>query len=282
MSTAAPVVDPNDFEWVAAFLYKESGIVLTPEKSYLITTRLTPLLRRFDLPSMGILLGRLRSRTDAELTEAVVDAFTTNETSFFRDHHPFETLAADILPAIIEARKVKRRLRFWSAACSTGQEPYTLGMTVRSHFPELRSWNISILATDLSTDCLAVAKAGLYKKHEVHRGLDDRFVNRFFQLEGRNHHVLPDISNLVTFEQFNLVTQKRSDGPFDVIFLRNVLIYFDDEIREAILIRMHALLAPDGVLMLGGSEAASHMPEGLYETRRHDRTTWHVPAGAGR
>jgi chemotaxis protein methyltransferase CheR len=278
VSATAPV-DPNHFLWVADFLYTEAGIVLTPEKSYLVQTRLTPLLRIFDLPDLALMFARLRSRTNPNLALAVVDAFTTNETSFFRDLHPFDTLAADILPAMVAKRESTRVLRIWSAACSTGQEPYTLGMLLRNHFPELRPWDVKILATDLCTNALSIAQAGLYRPNEVSRGLDERYVKRFFKPVGRKFQISSDIADLVHFERFNLVTQLRADGPFDIIFLRNVLIYFDEQTRNVVLSRMRDLLAPDGILMLGGSEAACQMPDG-FATQRHERTTWHMRKSA--
>jgi chemotaxis protein methyltransferase CheR len=192
------------------------------------------------------------------LERAVAEAMTVNETSFFRDGRPFELLRADLLPKLIEGRRLVRGLRFWSAACSTGQEAYSLAMLIRESFPMLSGWSIRIEGTDLCAEVVQRAQAGRYRRVEMNRGLPARFVVRYFDHVGEDWVVKEEVRKMCAFRQANLCAPqppfRRADDRFDVIFLRNVMLYFSQETRRALLNNIHRLLAPDGILFLGSTE----------------------------
>jgi chemotaxis protein methyltransferase CheR len=183
---------------------------------------------------------------------------TINETSFFRDSRPFELLRAELLPRLIEQRGPARALRMWSAACSTGQEAYSLAIGLREYFPLLANWNIRIEGTDICADVVRRAQAGRYHRIEINRGLPARFLVRYFERQGEDWVVKPEVRSLCTFRQMNLCTSSLTFYErFDVIFLRNVMLYFAQDTRRILLAQIHRLLAPDGVLFLGSSEQAA-------------------------
>jgi len=200
----------------------------------------------------------LRIRKDPALERSIAEAMTINETSFFRDSRPFELLRTDLLPKLIEARRNMRSLRFWSAACSTGQEAYSLGMLVREHFSLLTEWDIRIEGTDICGEVVERARAGSYHRIEMNRGLPARFVVRYFDHPGEDWVVKQEVRKMCNFRQANLCAQplpfRRAGDRFDVIFLRNVMLYFSQEARKTLLAGIHRLLAPDGFLFLGSSE----------------------------
>jgi chemotaxis protein methyltransferase CheR len=204
------------------------------------------------------LVRHLRAKRDPALERAIAEAMTINETSFFRDTRPFELLRTELLPKLIEGRRFARGLRFWSAACSTGQEGYSLAMLLREHFPMLVGWDLRIEGTDLCTEVVERAQAGLYHRIEINRGLPARFVVRYFDHVGEDWVVKPEVRKLCNFRQANLcgpaLPFNRSTDRFDVIFLRNVMLYFSHETRKTLLAGIHRLLAPDGILFLGSSE----------------------------
>jgi chemotaxis protein methyltransferase CheR len=204
------------------------------------------------------LVRRLRSSRNPMLEIAVAEAMTINETSFFRDIHPFELLRTELLPRLVEARRLQRRLRFWSGASSTGQEAYSLAMLILEHFPMLAGWDIRIEGTDVCADVVEYARAGRYQRIEINRGLPARFVVRYFEHQGEHWIVKPEVRRLCNFRQANLCAARppfnRAGDSFDVIFLRNVMLYFRQETRRDLMAYIHRVVAPDGVLFLGSSE----------------------------
>ncbi|MFN8601182.1 MAG: protein-glutamate O-methyltransferase CheR [Candidatus Binatia bacterium] len=194
---------------------------------------------------------------------------TTNETLFFRDVHPFEALRVKLLPELL-ARRTTRELRIWSAACSSGQEPYTIAMLLRESFPQLATWKVEILATDLSPTMVAKARAGVYGKIEINRGLPLPLLTKYFEQEGPDYRISDELRSMVTFREQNLATQWPAMGPFDLVFLRNVLIYFDVETKKSILSRTLRLMRPDGYLLLGAAETTLNL-EDRFERLPLDR-----------
>ena len=255
MESAATTVD---YGYLRQLVYGLSQNVLDPSRDYLFDTRLTKLLRNHGMTHLEELVQHLKLRKNPVLERSIAEAMTINETSFFRDGRPFELLRADLLPKLIEARRPTRALRFWSAACSTGQEAYSLAMGMLEHFPMLTGWNIRIEGTDICREVVERAQNGLYHRIEMNRGLPARYVVRYFDHVGEDWVVRPEVRRMCNFRQANLCQQplpfSRADDRFDVIFLRNVMLYFSQETRKTLLAEIHRLLAPDGVLFLGSSE----------------------------
>jgi chemotaxis protein methyltransferase CheR len=248
----------EDFDYLRQIVYWHSQNVLDPSRDYLFEARLSKLLRNQGMLQIGELVTRLRTRKDILLERAIAEAMTINETSFFRDSRPFELMRTELLPRIIEARRRERSLRFWSAACSTGQEAYSLAMLMLEHFPVLIGWNIRIEGTDISAEVVARAEAGKYHRIEINRGLPARYVVRYFDRHGEDWVVKPEVRRLCNFRQGNLcgprLSFSRADDRFDAIFLRNVMLYLSMDTRRTLLAGIHRVLAPDGVLFLGSSE----------------------------
>jgi len=247
-----------DYGYLRQLVFGLSQNVLDPSRDYLFETRLTKILRNEGLADVEELVRLLKSRKNPILERAVAEAMTINETSFFRDGRPFELLRTELLPKLIEARRKERSLRFWSAACSTGQEAYSLAMLMTEHFPLLAGWNIKIEGTDICTDVVSKAQSGIYHRIEINRGLPARFVVRYFEHVGEDWTVKPEIKKMTNFRHANLCQSplpfSRVDDRFDVIFLRNVMLYFSQDTRKTLLAGIHKVLAPDGVLFLGSSE----------------------------
>lgn len=247
-----------DYAYLRELVFGFSQNVLDPSRDYLFTTRLTRLLRNQGMAHLEELVDRLKARRNPELERSIAEAMTINETSFFRDSRPFEVLRTDLLPKLIEARRHVRSLRFWSAACSSGQEAYSLAMTLLEHFPMLAGWNIRIEGTDFCAEVVERARAGRYHRIEMNRGLPARFVVRYFDHAGEDWVVKDELKKICKFRQANLCGSQlpfhRSDDHFDAVFLRNVMLYFSQETRRALLNNIHRILAPDGVLFLGSSE----------------------------
>ena len=247
-----------DYGYLRELVYGLSQNVLDPSRDYLFETRLSKVLRNQGMSHLGQLVSHLRAARNPTLERAVAEAMTINETSFFRDTRPFELLRTELLPKIIEARRMQRSLRIWSAACSTGQEGYSLAMLLLEHFPLLASWTIRIEGTDISNEVVDRAKAGSYHRIEINRGLPARFVVRYFDHHGEDWTIKPEVRRLCNFRQTNLCVPplpfNRADDRFDIIFLRNVMLYFSQDTRRTLLAGMHRLLPQDGVLFLGSSE----------------------------
>jgi chemotaxis protein methyltransferase CheR len=247
-----------DYGYLRDLVLSHSQNVLDPSRDYLFHTRLTKVLHHQGMTGLEELVQSLRQSQDPVLERAVAEAMTINETSFFRDGRPFELLRADLLPKLIEGRRHVRAIRFWSAACSTGQEAYSLAMLIRESFPMLSGWNIRIEGTDLCAEVVQRAQAGRYRRVEMNRGLPARFVVRYFDHVGEDWVVKEEVRKMCAFRQANLCAPqppfRRADDRFDVIFLRNVMLYFSQETRRALLNNIHRLLAPDGILFLGSTE----------------------------
>jgi len=244
----------NDFEYIAQLLYQRSGLVITQEKAYLLESRLNPVARKWDLDGIDALIGALRSKKDEKLMVDVTEAMTTNESFFFRDNRPFDQFKDIVLPHMLEARAARKQIRIWSAACSSGQEPYTLAMILKEEAARLAGWKIEIVATDLSSEILSKAKEGLYSQFEVQRGLPITLLMKYFAQEGEKWRISDDIRRMVTYKSFNLLDSPASLGNFDVVFCRNVLIYFDQQTKGQVLSRVAQIMPADGYLYLGGAE----------------------------
>ncbi|HYP88802.1 MAG TPA: protein-glutamate O-methyltransferase CheR, partial [Polyangiaceae bacterium] len=230
-------------------------------------SRLSPIARELGLPSIDSLVGKLRTDASAPLVHRVIEAMTTNETLFFRDLHPFEALRTRLVPDLLQARAAQRSLRIWCGAASTGQEPYSIAMTLCESFPQLASWDVKILATDLNATVLERAREGKYRQLEVNRGLPVKLLVKYFERQGADWQLKPDVRNLVTFQELNLLDAWSHLGEHDIIFLRNVLIYFDVETKRRILGRMRRTLRRDGVLVLGGAETTTNLDDGYVPLR---------------
>lgn len=263
-----------EFDFVANLLHSDAAIVLEAGKEYLVEGRLAPLLRETGLGSISELVNRLRADPSSPLRTRVVDALTTNETLFFRDGHPFDSLRSDVLPDLISRREDVRRLRIWSAACSSGQEAVSLGIVLRDGFPRLSTWDVKVLATDVSPTMVQRARRGVYTPAETRRGLTPALVNRYFEPVDGGHRVVDEVRRSLDVQLLNLVEPWPLVEQMDLILLRNVLIYFNQEHRRGVLDRMIRVLRPDGVLLLGGVETTLTHP-GL-EPRNNGRTTWFV------
>lgn len=245
----------TDFDFISALLRGSAAIVLEKGKEYLVEARLTPLAHREGFPSLGALIATLRrDRLPGQLHAKTVDALTTNETYFFRDFHPFEALRSQIVPELIARQAASRRLTIWCAACSTGQEPFTLAMLLREHFPALASWQIEIIGTDLSPTVLRQAASGRFNQIEVNRGLPATYLVKYFTQQDGGWVLKPEIRAMVEFRPLNLIEPWPILPPCDLIFIRNVMIYFDLETKRAILKKLRHCLRPDGSLFLGSSE----------------------------
>jgi chemotaxis protein methyltransferase CheR len=242
-----------EFDFLRKFLRDRSGLVLSDDKQYLIESRLVPVARRNGLASISEIVAKLRTQAPA-LEAAVVEAMTTNESFFFRDKTPFEHLRDEMMPALLAARAGQKKLRIWCAAASTGQEPYTIAMILADMAAKVAGWRIEILATDLSTEVLDRAKAGLYTQFEVQRGLPIQLLMKHFTQKGDQWEISPAIRSMVQYRPLNLLRDFSSLGQFDIVFCRNVLIYFDQDTKIDVLSRICRMLAPDGYLTLGAAE----------------------------
>lgn len=267
-------IDREGFEYVSSLIRADAGLVLDAGKEYLVEARLRPLAQEAGLTSVQDFIQRLRMPTGSAMRRRVIEAMTTNETSFFRDLHPFESLRKSVLPRIIEARRGERRLNIWSAACSTGQEPYTIAMIIREHFPELLNWSCRIIATDLSRDVLARAQSGRYSQLEVNRGMPVQYLSRYFVRDRLDWEIKKDVRAMVEFVEMNLTRAWPPLPRVDLIFLRNVLIYFDVTTKRQIFEGMHRQLRHDGYLLLGNCETTLGIHDG-YERLPEDKGGWH-------
>jgi chemotaxis protein methyltransferase CheR len=247
-------VTPLDYEFLRKFLKERSGLDLSPDKQYLVESRLIPLARRAGLPGIAEIVQKIRSGSEPLISD-VVEAMTTNETFFFRDKVPFENLRETILPMMLQARASRRVLRIWCAASSTGQEPYSIAMCLKEIGSALAGWRIEILATDLSQGVLEKAKAGIFSQFEVQRGLPIQMLVKYFKQTGELWQLNADIRAMVQYRQLNLLQDFSHLGTFDVIFCRNVLIYFDQDAKAGIFDRLARVIEPDGVLTLGAAES---------------------------
>jgi chemotaxis protein methyltransferase CheR len=262
-------VTPLDYEFLRKLLKERSGLDLSADKQYLVESRLIPLARKAGLPGLPELVQKLKNGADA-LTSDVVEAMTTNETFFFRDKVPFDHLKATVMPELLQARAARRSLRIWCAASSTGQEPYSIAMCLKELGAALTGWRVEIIATDLSQGVLEKSRAGLFSQFEVQRGLPIQLLVRHFAQTGELWQLNADIRAMVQFRQLNLLQDFSHLGVFDIIFCRNVLIYFDQETKTNVFGRLSRMIEPDGFLMLGAAETVVGLTEAFkpYADRR--------------
>ena len=269
-----------DLTYLRGLVRERSAIVIDESKSYLIESRLGPVARRNGLGSLEELVARLRLHRTGPLHDLVVDAMTTNETSFFRDLQPWKALEHHIIPELIERRGVQRTLTFWCGACSSGQEPYSLAMLLRDRFPQIASgWKVRIVATDLSEEMLGRAAAGRFTQLEVNRGLPAPMLVRHFRRDGSFWQISDELRRMIEFRPLNLVKPWPLLPQADVVFLRNVLIYFDVPTKREILGRIRSVLRPDGHLLLGTSETTMNIDE-RYERVTVERATTYRPTSS--
>jgi chemotaxis protein methyltransferase CheR len=247
-------VTPFDYEYLRKFLKERSGLDLSADKQYLVESRLLPLARKAGLSAIPDLVQKIKNG-DGGLATEVVEAMTTNETFFYRDKIPFDNLRDTIMPALIQARAVRKSLRIWSAASSTGQEPYSIAMCLKEMGASLAGWNVEIVATDLSQEVLEKSMAGVYSQFEVQRGLPIQLLVKYFTQCGDLWQLNADIRSMVQFRQLNLLQDFSHLGVFDIIFCRNVLIYFDQDTKRVTFDRLAKALESDGTLLLGAAES---------------------------
>jgi len=253
-------VTPLDYEYLRKLLKERSGLDLSADKQYLVESRLMPLARRSSLPGIPELVLKMKGGAEP-LTAEVVEAMTTNETFFFRDKIPFDHLKETVLPALVQARAARRSLRIWCAASSTGQEPYSIAMCLKEAGAMLAGWRTEIVATDLSLAVLEKSRAGIFSQFEVQRGLPIQMLVKYFKQIGELLQINPDIRAMVAHRQLNLLHDFGQLGSFDVIFCRNVLIYFDQETKANIFGRLARGMEPDGFLVLGAAETVVGLTE---------------------
>jgi chemotaxis protein methyltransferase CheR len=269
---------PGDYAFVQALVRKHASIILNVGQEYLVRSRLEPVARQAGLPDLGALVQRLRREPYGKLHAIVVEAMTTNETSFFRDLHPYEALKKHILPDVIKRRRLERAMNVWSAACSTGQEPYSIAMLLAST-PELAGWNVRVLATDLSKNAIARAQTGTYSAHELGRGLPKKALAEHFDRDGQVYRIKPAVRAMIDWKPLNLAEPLPKLPSFDIVFMRNVLIYFSPETCAAILKRVHGAMNKKGFLILGTTENMLGLPVG-FEATTLGKTTVYRPLGA--
>ena len=245
---------PVDYDFLRTYLKGRSGLVLSADKQYLVESRLLPVARKAGLANLAELVAALKLAQDPALMTTVVEAMTTNESFFFRDKMPFEHFRSTIMPALLAARRSSRTIRIWSAAAATGQEPYSLAMCLKEIEAEIAGWRIELLATDLSGEVLEKARNGLYTQFEVQRGLPIQLLIRHFAQFGELWQIAPELRAMVRYRQLNLLADFSQLGSFDLIFCRNVLIYFDQQTKTDVLNRLARVIAGDGYLVLGAAE----------------------------
>jgi chemotaxis protein methyltransferase CheR len=265
-------IAPTDFDYVRDLVRRRSAIVLDAGKEYLVESRLLPVARSNGEGTVGSLLAKVRMSPDGPLARDVVDAMTTNETSWFRDSAPFAALEKYILPELQKARSMERSLSFWSAACSSGQEPYSLAMVLRDFLEKEGTWRVRILATDLSAEMVRRTQGGRYSQIEINRGLPVARMVKDFTRAGRDWQVNEQLRRMVEVQQLNLAEPFAHIGQFDVVFIRNVLIYFDPPTKKAVLERVRRVLRPGGFLFLGGAETTFGIDD-RFERLTFDRAT---------
>jgi chemotaxis protein methyltransferase CheR len=250
-----------EFDYIRNLVLERSAVVLEPGKEYLVESRLAPLALQEGFSSLPHLIARLRANSFGPLHRKVVEAMATNETLFFRDARPFEVLKASILPQLLRARKAERELNVWCSACSTGQEPYSVAMLLREHFPTVLGWKLRIVASDISRDALDRARNGCYSQLEVNRGLPASLLVKYCSKTEQGWQLSHQVRRMVEFMELNLVEPWPGLPFMDLIFMRNVLIYFGIETKKSILAKVRRLLWPDGLLLLGGSESTIYLDD---------------------
>jgi len=254
-------VTPQDYDYLRTLLKARSGLMLSAEKHYLIESRLLPVARTAGLPNLTSLVAKLKEPAAESLVVEVVEAMMTNESFFFRDKIPFDDFRQTIMPALLATHAANRRIRIWCAAAATGQEPYTLAICLKEMGKELQGYSVEILATDLSTQVLEKAKSGIYTQFEVQRGLPVLSLIKYFSQLGETWQIAPEIRGMVKYMPLNLLNDFSHLGKFDLVFCRNVLIYFDKATKTSVLVRIADVTESNGFLVLGGAETVLGVTE---------------------
>ncbi|MGD0421655.1 MAG: protein-glutamate O-methyltransferase CheR [Xanthobacteraceae bacterium] len=254
---------PLDYDFLRKCLKERSGLVLSADKQYLVESRLLPVARKMGLGSLGNLVATLMDGNAGPLMTMVIEAMTTNETYFFRDKTPFDNFRSTVLPALLAARRSPRTIRIWCAAASTGQEPYSLAIALKEMASDVAGWRIELIATDLSNEVLEKARQGIYSQFEVQRGLPIQLLIKYFSQVGDMWQIAPEIRAMVRYQQLNLLADFSHLGVFDLVFCRNVLIYFDQEKKIDLLNRLRPITARDGYLVLGAAETVMGLTDGF-------------------
>ena len=271
----------EDFDMFSTLLKQRSGLVLSRDKAYLLESRLMPVARKWNMKDLDELAGTIRSRREEALLRDITEAMTTNESSFFRDQKPFEQFRQVVLPMMLANRAGRRSIRIWSAACSSGQEADSLSMLLMEEGAKLDGWRFEIVGTDLSNEMVEKAKAGIYTQFEVQRGLPITHLVKYFRQVGDKWQLSDKIRQMVNFREYNLLTDLTSLGQFDVVFCRNVLIYFDQPTKGKVLESIARLMPADGVLYLGGAETVLGITD-RFKPMENQRGLYvmNTPAGA--
>ncbi|MEL6106420.1 MAG: protein-glutamate O-methyltransferase CheR [Planctomycetota bacterium] len=244
----------SDVDFLRGLVAEQTGNVISPRQAYLLEQRLTPVAETAGVRDVQQLVQRLRSRRDSQLSGEVAEAVTVNETSFFRDRHVFECLGSTLLPEIIARNQHSKKIKIWSAACSSGQEPYSIAIVIREMFPHLTDWSIRIFATDISNEMLNKTRRGVFSEMEVNRGLPAELLTRYFTRFGPDYRVRDHLQSMVEVTRINLTKPWTRLEVFDIVFMRNVLIYFDQRVKSDILSRTHRTIANDGYMFIGSAE----------------------------
>ncbi len=272
-------VTPEDIEAVSGLAIDLCGVFLDESKGYLIESRLANLVEQEECNSYADLVHKVRYSNDSTLRNLVIDAITTQETLFFRDNSPFEALQHKALPDLIDAKSeagYSKRIRIWSAPCSTGQEPYSIAMTICEAMPYRPDWDIMIHATDISDEAISRASAGYYLRHEIERGMPPRLLEKYFIPHEKGWKVKDELRGMISFEHRNLLEPLFDVGPYDIIFCRNVAIYFTPETRRHLFHRLREVLTTGGYLFVGSSESLIDLgPE--FAPQRHCNATYYQP-----
>ncbi len=270
-----PALSPENYTFLQQYIQRESGISLGNDKLYLLKSRLQPIVEQQRLKSLDELCGRLRTNPPEALRRAVVESMTTHETLFFRDPAVFEMLRGELIPEMVKMRAASKTLRIWCAACSSGQEPYSLAMLLLEM--GLTGWNLQILATDLSSQILARAQSGRFLQIEVNRGLPASLLVKYFQREGLEWQLKDTVRRMVRFMAFDLRHNMQGLGPYDLILCRNVLIYFETDTRKKILAGLRKSLAPGGYVLLGASETTFTLDDGFLRKTMRNSVVYQTP-----
>lgn len=272
---AQTAISAENYAFLQRYIYQESGIVIDAGKNYLIESRLLPIVKQENLSTLNDLCSLLRATAPLQLKSRVVESMTTNETLFFRDLSVFDALQKEILPKLIEARRNVRRLSIWSAAASSGQEAYSIAMLLKEF--GLEGWKVQIFGTDLNQQILDKAAAGKYLQIEVNRGLPAKYLVKYFTRAGLDWQICDALRSMVKFQRFDLRTSMSSFGPFDLIFCRNVLIYFDVDTKKQILASLRRTLSPGGLLALGAAETTINLDNAYTRVVHGAATFYQVP-----
>lgn len=268
---------PLDYDFLRGFLKQRSGLILSADKQYLIESRLMPICRKQGLTGITELVQKLKAPGSEPLAARVTEAMTTNESFFFRDKVPFEHFKDVMMPHLLKERASRRSIRIWCAAASTGQEPYSLAMILREMAPQIAGWRIEIVGTDLSNDVLDRARAGVYSQFEVQRGLPIQMLLKYFTQTGDQWTIAPEIRSMVHYRTLNLLNDFSALGQFDIIYCRNVLIYFDQPTKTDVMNRCARILAPDGFFLLGAAETVIGLTDAFKPVA--ERRGLYAPSG---